>query len=105
MPPAVKEILILIVGLVVLGLLLLTFVRKAHESPGATGRQSRRSSSGRSSQGPRERELVSVEEKGDGRMRRKFRKRRRTHRPRNPSLAETGGLPPQRHDSADLADE
>lgn len=32
----------------------------------------------------------------DARRRRKFRKRRREHRGRNPTLAETGGLPPLR---------
>jgi len=30
--------------------------------------------------------------------RRKWRRRRRDHRPRNPTLAETGGLPPIRQD-------
>ena len=30
--------------------------------------------------------------------RRKWRRRRRDHRPRNPTLAETGGLPPIRRD-------
>ena len=32
----------------------------------------------------------------DGPKRRKWRRRRREHRPRNPTLAETGGLPPAR---------
>jgi len=31
---------------------------------------------------------------GDGKKKIKVRRRRRTHRPRNPTLAETGGLPP-----------
>ena len=41
------------------------------------------------------------DESEEGHRRRKKRKRlRRDHRPRNPTLAETGGLPPQRsHDS------
>lgn len=35
------------------------------------------------------------EERGDGRRRRRRRRRRsREHRPRNPTLAQTGGLPP-----------
>jgi hypothetical protein len=34
----------------------------------------------------------------EGSKRRKWRKRRREHRPRNPTLAETGGLPPVRTD-------
>lgn len=33
---------------------------------------------------------------GEGRKRRKWRRQRREHRPRNPTLAETGGLPPAR---------
>jgi hypothetical protein len=41
-------------------------------------------------------------EKGDPAFamphRRKLRRRRRDHRPRNPTLAETGGLPPIRPD-------
>src|SRR6266404_5123914 len=32
----------------------------------------------------------------DGSKKRKWRRRRREHRPRNPTLAETGGLPPVR---------
>ncbi len=32
----------------------------------------------------------------NGHKRRKWRRRRRGHRPRNPTLAETGGLPPAR---------
>jgi hypothetical protein len=36
---------------------------------------------------------------GAPKMRRKWRRRRRAHRPRNPTLAETGGLPPRRSDT------
>src|SRR5437016_1002519 len=50
--------------------------------------------------------LVPVEKEEDepepvelgGKRRRKFRKRRREHRGRNPTLAETGGLPPLREE-------
>ncbi len=41
---------------------------------------------------------ASAAQNGDesGQTRRKWRRRRRSHRPRNPTLAETGGLPPLR---------
>lgn len=93
--PAMKEVLILVGALVIVGLLLLSFVRKAHDAPRV---ESRGSSSGSSRSRSRsiQKELVGVEDKGDGTMRRKFRRRRKSHRPRNPTLAETGGLPPSR---------
>ena len=39
---------------------------------------------------------VTITEDGRERVRKKKRVRRRDHRDRNPTLAETGGLPPQR---------
>ncbi|MBI3417943.1 MAG: hypothetical protein HY043_21855 [Verrucomicrobia bacterium] len=41
-----------------------------------------------------------VEGEADARRRRKFRKRRREHRGSNPTLAETGGLPPLRDENS-----
>lgn len=38
--------------------------------------------------------VMEVEDRGRHRRRRKYRKRRHDHRPRNPTRAETGGLPP-----------
>ena len=38
-----------------------------------------------------------------GHRRKKFKKRRRDHRPRNPTLAETGGLPPPKPEGQDLS--
>ncbi|MCD8535778.1 MAG: hypothetical protein LR011_13745, partial [Verrucomicrobia bacterium] len=79
--PAMKEVLILVGALVIVGLLLLSFVRKAHDAPRV---ESRGSSSGSSRSRSRsiQKELVGVEDKGDGTMRRKFRRRRKSHRPR-----------------------
>jgi len=45
--------------------------------------------------------LVEEEESPTGNLRRKFKKRRREHKPRNPTLAETGGLPPAKTDKTD----
>jgi hypothetical protein len=39
-----------------------------------------------------------VVERSGGRKKIRYRRRRRDHRPRNPTLAETGGLPPLRED-------
>ncbi len=93
--PQFKDVLILLAALLVLGLLLLSFARRAQEKP-ISSRSSRKS---RSSSSKSSKELIGVEEQGDGKVRRKFRKRRRSHRPRNPSLSETGGLPPAKKDS------
>lgn len=38
--------------------------------------------------------ITKTVEEVDGKRRTKLRERRRDHRPRNPTLAETGGLPP-----------
>lgn len=94
--PAFKEVLILLVGLVVIGLLLLAFARRAQEHPTISTSGRRRSRKQRP-----EKELVSITEQEDGRQKRKFRRRRKSHRPRNPSLAETGGLPPDRSGDVD----
>ena len=44
----------------------------------------------------REPKLSETEQDALSRKPRKWRRRRREHRPRNPTLAETGGLPPVR---------
>jgi hypothetical protein len=40
------------------------------------------------------------DEKGEGSSRRKWRRHRREHRPMNPTLAQTGGLPPLRDENS-----
>jgi hypothetical protein len=42
--------------------------------------------------------LREVVDRSGGRRKIRYRRRRRDHRPRNPTLAETGGLPPARED-------
>ena len=42
--------------------------------------------------------VTKAVEEVDGKRRLKLRERRRDHRPRNPTLAETGGLPPVKSD-------
>jgi FtsZ-interacting cell division protein ZipA len=63
-------------------------------------RKRRRRSSSQSTPVVVKKEFVDLEEDDDGKPRRrrrvKVRYRRRDHRPRNPTLAETGGLPPPR---------
>lgn len=46
----------------------------------------------------RDKSQSSSESRHSGRFRRRFRRRRRPHRSRNPTLADTGGLPPARGD-------
>ena len=54
------------------------------------------SSQGGSKSGGEKKSTTTITE--DGRHRRRKRRRRRDHRQRNPSLSETGGLPPPRPD-------
>ena len=51
---------------------------------------------------PAEEESEEPETSSSGRRRKKRRSRRREHRSRNPTLAETGGLPPPRGPEAPL---
>lgn len=54
------------------------------------------SSQGAGKSGGEKKSTTTIKE--DGRHRRRKRRRRRDHRQRNPSLSETGGLPPPRPD-------
>ena len=56
----------------------------------------RTSSQGGGKSGGEKKSTTTITE--DGRHRRRKRRRRRDHRQRNPSLSETGGLPPPRPD-------
>ena len=47
------------------------------------------------------RDTVNGEDTEQVSGKKKWKRRRRDHRPRNPTLAETGGLPPIRSDDAD----
>jgi len=91
------DILLILGALVALTLILVVWARyisKQHR------RRTRSSSSKPHKLVPVERQDDSPEEEFEsgGRRRRKFRKQRREHRGRNPTLAETGGLPPQREE-------
>jgi flagellar biosynthesis/type III secretory pathway M-ring protein FliF/YscJ len=89
------DILLILGALVALTLILIVWARYI--------RKQRRRRTRASSSKPHK--LVPVEQPDDSpdeelepgtRRRRKFRKQRREHRGRNPTLAETGGLPPKR---------
>jgi len=93
------DILLILGALVALTLILIVWARYI--------RRQRRRRTRSSSSKPHK--LVPVEQRDDasdeevepgGRRRRKFRKQRREHRGRNPTLAETGGLPPQREEKS-----
>jgi hypothetical protein len=92
MDHASRDFFIISGALAVLTLILLAwaaFVRKRKRTQ-STGRSRRHSHSPSPS-------VVETENLDESRHpRRKWRRRRREHRPRNPTLAETGGLPPIR---------
>ena len=76
--------------LVCLGLFLLVSFVKGRNSKSQTPHRRKHSKSHSSSIRVASSTAVDGE---DGKQRRKFRKRKKDHRPRNPTLAETGGLP------------
>ena len=93
------DILLILGALVALTLILFVWARYI--------RKQRRRRARSSSSKPHK--LVLVEHHDDSsdeefepgsRRRRKFRKQRREHRGRNPTLAETGGLPPEREEKS-----
>lgn len=96
----------LLVGflLVLLGVALFAFVglmktsenqRRGKESSRKKNRRGKRLSESTSE---RVGELYDEEDRGEGRRRRRYKKHRREHRPTNPKIGETGGLPPKRPD-------
>lgn len=86
-PGLVASDLILIIGLAALlfgGLITwIVFIRGPRKHPADR-------------QGPKITPAVTITEDGRERHRKKKRQRRRDHRQRNPTLAQTGGLPPPR---------
>ena len=79
--------LILVVGLSIVWVVFIRKPKRRHN------KNSRHSSHGR----PRHSsEVREADGESSGQRRRKWRRPRREHRPRNPTLAETGGLPPPR---------
>lgn len=96
----------LLVGflLVLLGVALFAFVglMKTNEAKQKSKRGKRSGSrrGKRLSESTKERvgELYEEEDRGEGRTRRRYKKYRREHRPTNPKIGETGGLPPKRPD-------
>jgi hypothetical protein len=64
-----------------------------------TGKQRRSRGSVDRSSAPEDLVKTEVVEGSSGRRRVRYRRRRRGHRGRNPTLAETGGLPPERPES------
>ena len=92
-----SDILLILGALVALTLILIVWARYIRKQ---RRRRSRSSSSKPHKLVPVEQQDDSPEEEFEsgGRRRRKSRKQRREHRGRNPTLAETGGLPPQREE-------
>lgn len=96
MTPAMKERLIIlgallfVTGIILMWVLVIRKQRRRNSSSSDRRRHRRRKSSGpTAAEGLKEiKQLV----------RERQRHRRREHRPRNPTLAETGGLPPPRSD-------
>jgi hypothetical protein len=91
LPSQVVPSLLLLVGLAILVLLIVIlwaiFIRKPTEVRSSTPKLSQSTPQ------------VTETEDGRLRIRKKHRKRRRDHRGRNPTLAETGGLPPGSEES------
>ena len=82
----------LMVGVGILALLVLAFFAK--QSFGGKGRRRKRVSESRSV--PDASALPKVQSPAENTAGRKKRRRQRRHRPSNPTLGETGGLPPRR---------
>jgi hypothetical protein len=91
--PGVRECLVIIAALVAVCIAVLIWVvyfRRVRRRP--HGHHHSR----HYSQGPATDVVVESEDEPDQPRRRKWRRPRREHRPRNPTLSETGGLPPVR---------
>jgi hypothetical protein len=93
--PLLTDVILILGAVVLLTVLLLywaAYIRKPKRNGTASKSYSTRSV--RSASGAPE---VQIIETPSGR--RKWRRRRRDHRPRNPTLAETGGLPPPKSET------
>lgn len=85
----------IVLGIIILlsvALFVIVSIVKGRKSGGVKRHDHKRAKSGESTIRIAESKAVDGE---SGRRRRKFRKRKKDHRPRNPTLAETGGLPPE----------
>lgn len=83
----------LMVGVGILALLILAFFAK--QSFRSEKRKRKRVSESRSV--PDATSLPRISSPAETRQKNKRRRRKRSHRPSNPTIGETGGLPPQRH--------
>jgi hypothetical protein len=92
------EILILLGVLFLLSVALTVWVLKGRTPGGSSRRRSRHRSHRHSKPEVPTTEARAAEDEDDGKGRRRRHRRKRggDHRPRNPTLAETGGLPPVR---------
>ena len=95
MSPAMKEWLIILGAVIVVSLMALgwavMFRRKRRRAARRADRQRRRESFNKN---------AASDVTDQNKHRSKHGRRRRHHRPRNPTLAETGGLPPVREDQS-----
>jgi hypothetical protein len=91
----VKDLLLIIGACLVLALVLFAGARLYVQSKHRRRHHGRR---GRQSAAVGTQDMADAREESEerGRHRRRRRRRVREHRPRNPTLAETGGLPPQK---------
>ena len=98
-PSFVRDCLIVLGSLGVIILALAVWANYFRKSPSTNRRQRRRrGSEGREPGSSQEVDLEQELRPSDQMNPKRRRKRRREHRPRNPTLAEKGGLPPPRPD-------